>query len=67
MEKETFIITTGEHSSCLKENKSVNGASSECVSVYIGEPESVKVLDGHPRFYSVQHSGWLCVPGQSED
>lgn len=66
MEKETFIITTGEHSSCLKENKSVNGASSECVSVYIGKPESVTVLDGHPRLYTEEEFKVSCEVAQDK-
>lgn len=64
MKKETFIIKTGEHSSCLKENKDIKGLPSECVSVYIGKPESVTVLDGHPRLYTEEEFNASCEVAQ---
>ena len=63
MEKETFIITTGEHSSCLKENKWM---SPECVSVNIGNPESVTVLEGHPRLYTEEEFKVSCEAAQDK-
>lgn len=52
MEKETIVITTGERSSCLKETKFSNKTPLEYVSIHIGHPESVCIMDGHRMLYT---------------
>lgn len=51
MEKETIIIQAGKKSSCLKETKFCGNPKTDCISVHVGNPETVTVLEGHPKLY----------------
>jgi hypothetical protein len=66
MRKETIIITTGERSSCLKENKFGGDPKSDCVSVHVGRPESVTVFEGHPHLYTESEVKAERLAGQYE-
>lgn len=66
MEKETIIITTGEHSSCLKENKFGGSPERDCVSIHITHPESVCVMDGHRKLYTESDLNAERLAGQYE-
>lgn len=66
MQKETIIITTGERSSCLRENKFGGDPKSDCVSVHVGRPESVTVFEGHPHLYTESEVKAERLAGQYE-
>jgi hypothetical protein len=66
MEPETIVIITGEHSSCLKETKFGGDPITECVSVHVGHPESVYVMNGRRTLYTESDMKAERQAGQNE-
>ena len=66
MEPETIVIITGEHSSCLKETKFGGDPITECVSVHVGHPESVYVMNGRRTLYTESDMKAERQEGQNE-